>query len=308
MLFFLTLGVVTLALGHRVAAAVCLPGLLSGIASVGIARRRGQDMAHTFAVADWLLLGCVLALTGGTGSWLLPAVPLLAMGQLCVAPRADWPYLLGPALLLVIVLAIADPSLGGNRVAGVFELAVLVGGGVVAASRLRRAPARPHVSPKVDQVTGLYTASRLNDILAVRTAAALEAHEPLSVVYLRLEHFQDARNFLGPQGSDELLRGVSRRLQRHLGAEGVAFRVRPDAFVAVLPGQALAAARELAAAVSHDVGSNLISGRRQTLACGAASFPTVRDLRALLASAAAEAAPAESRQAAPRAVPLAAAQ
>ena len=288
--------------------AFCAVGLLLGLASVRVARLRGQDLAHTFAVADWLVLGCVLALSGGTHSWLLAAVPLLAMGQLSVAPRHDWPYLLAPTLLLVIVLGIADPSLGGHRIAGVLEIAVLVGGGVVAASRLHRAPRRPAVAPKVDVVTGLYTTSRLHEILAARAETALQAHEALSVVYLRLEHFEDARNFLGGEGSDELLRGVSRRLQRHLGADGVAFRVRPDALLAVLPGASLDEARDTAAAVCHDVSANLIHGRRQTLAAGAASFPTVRDLRTLVRTAEAEAAPPDVRTAAPRALPLAAAQ
>ena len=232
------------------------------------------------------------------------------MGQLSAAPRGDWPYLIAPSLLLLIVLAIADPSLGGNRFAGLLELAVLVAGGVVAAGRLHRVPARRRpVAAKVDVVTGLYTTSRLEEILAAQMALALQEHEPLGVIYARLEHFEDARNFMGREGSDELVRGVARRLQRHLGKDGVAFRVHPDAFVAVLPGASLKEAHEIAAAVSRDVSAGLIGGRRQTLATGASSFPTVRDLPALLAAARDDAAPAAALETAPRAArPLAAAQ
>ena len=308
--FFLVLGGAALALGHPGAAAVCVLGLLAGLVSVRMARVRGEELAHTFAVVDWLLLGCVLALSGGTTSWLLPAVPLLTMGQLSAAPRSDWPYLIAPSLLLLIVLAIADPSLGGNRFAGLLELAVLVAGGVVAAGRLHRVPARRRpVAAKVDVVTGLYTTSRLEQILDEQMALALQDHEPLGVIYARLEHFEDARNFMGQEGSDELVRGVARRLQRHLGKDGVAFRVHPDAFVAVLPGASLKKAHEIAAAVSHDVSASLIGGRRQTLATGASSFPTVRDLPALLAAARDDAAPAAALETAPTAArPLAAAQ
>ena len=225
------------------------------------------------------------------------------MGQLCVAPRGDWPYLLAPALLLVIVLAIADPTLGGNRLAGILELAVLVGGGVVAAGRLRRARREPRRRPRSTRSRGSTRRRACTTSSPPRPRPPCNEHEPLSVLYLRLEHFEDARNFLGPQGSEELLRGVSRRLQRHLGARGRGLPLRPDVLVAVLPGASLAAAREVAAAVCHDVSGGLINGRRQTLAAGAASFPTVRDLRALLAAAAAEATPTERRRPAPAGAP-----
>ena len=114
---------------------------------------------------------------------------------------------------------------------------------------------------------------------------ALAEHQPLSVVCLRLEHFQDCRDFLGPERSEQLVRGVARRIERRLAADDRAFRVRPDAFVLVLAGRTLAEARELAAEVAHDVSANLIAGRRQTLAAGASSFPTIRRLPDLLAAA-----------------------
>lgn len=138
---------------------------------------------------------------------------------------------------------------------------------------------------------------------------SLEQHQPLTVACLRLEHFEDARNFLGPSGSEQLVAGVARRLERHLCRDGVAFRLRPDVLVALLPGDTLAEARERMAAVEHDVTGNLIAGRRQTLAVGAASFPTIRDRRQLLAAAlgAPPAAPAAA-EAPPQALPLAAAR
>jgi diguanylate cyclase (GGDEF)-like protein len=273
-----------------------------------VAQIRGDDLAYSFAVLDWLLLACVLALTGGTGSWLVPAVPLLAMGQLAAAPRGDRPYLLAPSLLMLIVLAIADPSLGGSRFAAVLELAVLVAGGAVAANRLGRPASRQPAGRKVDVVTGLYTASRLEQIVAAQMDAALDLNQPLSVINVRLEHFADARNFMGPDESDELVRSVARRLERHLGKDGIAFRVLPDTFVAVLPGASLIEARETASAVSHEVSANLIAGRRQTLATGAASFPTIRDLPTLLAAAQVDSEITVSRPVTPQALPLAVAQ
>jgi diguanylate cyclase (GGDEF)-like protein len=290
----------------------CLPALLgvaTGFYSTSVARRRGQDLMHTFVVLDWLLLGCVLVFSGGANSWLLGALPLLAMGQLAGAPRSEWPYLLTPSLLLIIVLAIADPSLGGNRAGGVAKVLVLASGGWVAATRLKRAPARRRRPALVDDTTGLYTGERLRELLAGGMETALAEHRPLSVVHLRLEHYEDSRNFLGPQGSEQLVRGVARRIERHLGQDDRAFRVGRDSFVITLLGSSLAEARALSESVAHDVSANLIAGRRQTLAGGVSSFPTIRRLDDLLDAARRDSAePDATSKPAPRAVPLAAAQ
>ncbi len=135
--------------------------------------------------------------SGGADSWLLGALPLLAMGQLAGTPRREWPYLLAPSLLLLVVLAIADPSLGGSRPLGVTKVLVLAVGGWVAATRLqRRATPRPRQhAPRVDETTGFYTGERLSELLAAGMETALAGHRPLSVVYLRLERFEDCRNF-----------------------------------------------------------------------------------------------------------------
>ena len=260
---------------------------------------------------DWALLGIALALSGGAGSWLLVTVPFLAMGQLAGAPRGEWPFIVGPSLLLLVILAIADPSLGGSRVGGVAKVAVLVAGGCVAATRLRRRPAARRVAhaPKVDVSTGLSTAACLPGFLENATAAALEEHRPVSVVYVRLEHYEDSRNFLGAEGSEELVRGVARRAERRVGADGRAFRVRPDGMVLVMPGVSLAEARQAAIDLAHEVSGSLIAGRRQTLATGVSSFPTVRRIEDLLAAARDEALPAAvSTEVSGTVVPLAAAQ
>jgi diguanylate cyclase (GGDEF)-like protein len=281
-----------------------------GAYSVRVARTRHEDLAYTFAVLDWLLLACTLVFSGGAESWLLAGVPVLAMGQLADAPRKTWPYLLAPTLLLLIILAIADPSLGGSRAGGVAKVVVLATGGWVAATRLKRAPARRRRRPaRVDETSGFYTGERLEELLGAGMDAALAAHQPLSVVCLRLEHFQDCRDFLGMERSEQLVRGVARRIERRLAADDRAFRVRADSFVLVLADRTLAEARGIADEVAHDVSSNLIAGRRQTLATGASSFPTIRRLPDLLATARDEAAsPDRSGEAAPALATLAAAQ
>jgi hypothetical protein len=77
----------------------------------------------------------------------------------------------------------------------------------------------------------------------------------------------------------------------------------------VLPGLSLGEARQAAAELAHEVSANLIAGRRQTLATGASSFPTVRRIEDLLAAARDEALPTPATvEVAGTVVPLAAAQ
>ncbi len=294
-LFFLCFTLLAAALGDRAAVAPAMAGVLLSVYSIRVASTRPDELAHTFVVLDWACLGIALAVTGGAGGWLLAAVPFLAFGQVAGAPREHWPFLVGPSLLLPVILAIADPTLGGSRGGALVRIALLVAGGCVAATRVRRRPAQrrrreAHVA-KVDPGTGLWTAVRLPGFLEQAAASALEQHQPCSVVYLRLEHFGDSRDFLGVQDSEALARGVARRAELHAGRDGRAFRVCPDGIVLVLPGLSLAEAREVAASLSREVSGTLIAGRRQTLATGAASFPTLRDIEDVLAAARAEALP-----------------
>jgi diguanylate cyclase (GGDEF)-like protein len=245
--------------------------------------RRGDDHALSFAVADWLVLAAAAIAGGGADSLLLLGLPLLTVAQLAPSRRGEWPYLLSGSLLLVIVLAIDDGSLGGGRAAGLAKLFVLVAGGVIAALELRRPRRQRRRVATVDPLTGFYAAERLRPMLTAGMQAALDDHQPLSVVRLRLEHFADSQAFLGPQAGQELIRGVARRIARKLGPDDIAFRAAADTFVLCLPGTGLNGARELAGVIAHEIGATLIAGRRQTLESGVASFPTVRGIDELLA-------------------------
>ena len=258
---------------------------------------------------DWLLLGCVLALAGGVHSWLLGAVPLLTAGQLGVSPHHDWPYLLAPASLLVIVLAIADPGLGGNKAVSVAVFLLLVTGGVAAAYRIDPDRARRARPLRIDAVTGFHTARRLGEIAAPRIQVALAEQRPLSLVYLQLQHFEGSRGFLGARGGDALIKGVAQRLRGQLGPDDLAFRLAPDAFALVLPGRSLSEARDLAAAAAREVSGGLIAGRRQTLATGVAAFPAIGSVEELLVAARSAAQRAAfDEQSSPQVAELAAAQ
>ena len=192
----------------------------------------------------------------------------------------------GPACCSVIVLAIADPTLGGDRAAGLAKVAALVTLGVFLASAVRHGGRRRVERVlNVDPVTGFYTRHRLHELLGLRMDEALAAHEPLGVVCLRLDHFGDATDFYGRAGAEAIARAVARRVGRLLGPDDLGFRPAPDAFVLALAGRSASETREFTALVSHEATARLIGQHRQTVSAGSASFPATRSLEALLAEA-----------------------
>jgi diguanylate cyclase (GGDEF)-like protein len=266
-LFFALLLLSCAALRIAPAAIVAGAGAGLGVWSVAVARGRGRSLSHTFVVCDWLLLGLTLALSGGVRSPLLVAVPLLVIAQLLPSERAEWPYLVGPSLLVPIVLAIADPALGGHKIIALGAFAGLVVAGVATA---------------VDPTTGFYTRSRLSPLVPAEVAAAAAEHQPLALVCVRLDHFRDLHDFRGEQGSEAVVQTVARRLKRTLGPDDLAFRLSPDTLAFTLRGRDARAARTWAQEAGHEVAGRLIDRHRQTLTFGLASYPPLHDPRGLL--------------------------
>ena len=265
-LFFALLLLSAVALRSAPAALSAAAALGVGVWSISVARGRGRSLSHTFVVCDWLLVGLTLALSGGMGSPLLVAVPLLVIVQLLPSDKAEWPYLVGPSLLVPIVLAIADPSLGGHKVFALGALAGLVLAGFAA----------------VDPTTGFYSRSRLRLLLPAELDAAAAAHQPLTLVCVRLDHFRDLHDFSGEQGSEAVVQTVARRLKRTLGPDDLAFRLSPDTLAFTLRERDARTARAWTQEAGHEVAGRLIDRRRQTLSFGCASFPPLRDPRGLL--------------------------
>ena len=139
-LFFALLLLAAAALRVVPAGVVAAAGLGLGTWSVAVARGRGRSLSHTFVVCDWLLLSLAAALSGGVHSPLLLAIPVLVVAQLLPSDKAEWPYLVGPSLLCPIVLAIADPRLGGHTILSLSALAGLVLAGLAVAWRSIRPP------------------------------------------------------------------------------------------------------------------------------------------------------------------------
>ena len=274
--FFLLVALFALLGGHAVATVVAVIGAVAGLWSVALARRHGCRLAHTVATADWLLLGVCLATSGGMRGWLVLTIPLLVLVHLTPSERDAWPYLLGPSLVAAIVVAIGDPTLGGNRALGLLVFALLTGAGVLLAARLGRAAPRPAPAVSVDRTTGLYARSRLSPLLGELLADAAADHAPMSVACVRLDHFADARAFYGAEGSETIVAGVARRLKAHMGPDDVAFRARRDTLVVALRGRGLRDARGWADEFRSETGAHLTAHHRQTVSIGVASYPPLR--------------------------------
>jgi diguanylate cyclase (GGDEF)-like protein len=291
-LFFLALTLCTLAAGGHLALAAAACGLAAAALSLRVAIAQGPALSVSFIAIDWLVLGLLLAAASGVRGSLVAAIPLLAFTELAPATPREHRLLLAPAAAMVVVLLIADPSLGGHRTLSLLELIALVAAGAVPAvllGRLRGAAwqkaRRRQRPPSVDPATGFSTLQRLTELLgqALRDAAA--GHEALSVVCVRLDHFEDTRTFLGPERAEAIVAGVARRVKRRLQPDDLAFRVSRDTFVVCLRGRLPREARNDAAGLQHDVAIHLVDRHRQTVSTGIAAFPAARSVEELLRGA-----------------------
>jgi len=135
-LFFTLLTVVAFAVLPRPAALAAAAGLTVAVLSLVVAANVGRAFALGFVLADWLVLGLVIATGGGIRSWQVLLIAPLALIELRPAPREEWPALIAPALILVPVLLAADPELAGSRLLAFIELAALYAAGALAAAVL----------------------------------------------------------------------------------------------------------------------------------------------------------------------------
>lgn len=292
-LFFTALTIVALALGHRLGAGGGAFGAAAGAWTISVAHRRGTSLAHSFAVGDWLLLGLILAVSGGVGSWLVCAIPLLVLAQLLPSERGEWPFLVAPVIVLAIVVAIADPTLGGSRSVGLAKIFVLTLAGIGAAQAVVRGRARGEGQRRrrrvqavnVDPTTGFYAQARLHELLTLRLEQAQGEHRPLSVACLVVDHFTDTRNFFGAAGAEQIVAVIARRLQHALSSDDLAFRVAPDTFILALDKKTLPEAQAFTETLCHDVSAHLIGRQRQTLRAGVAAYPERRTPQDLLLAA-----------------------
>lgn len=282
--FFIALAGMCALLGHKAAIAIALVGVTCGLCSLGVARRGGCHWAHSFVVLDWLVFGCAAALAGQSESWLLVTVPFLVAGHLGLSPYAEWPYLLSPAVLLVAVLGIADPSFAGHTPISVAMLIALVAGGALAAQRLKLGRKRRDQHRRFDPVSGFYSAASFHEIGAARFELAAARGQTLSLVYVRLDGVQ-AIGRLHTHSRDAIVRRAASAIKARMQDGDLAFRLGVADFAVVLPKRSRLDAQRFAAEAASTALDGIAAGRRLELITGTACLPEHTRLEELLRAA-----------------------
>ena len=113
---------------------------------------------------------------------------------------------------------------------------------VIESSGLRDRLAAAENAAVTDPLTGLLNRRGLMAALAAAQLAARHDSVPLSVAMVDIDYFKRVNDTWGHALGDEVLRFVGRHLHDGVGEGGVVGRFGGEEFVAVLPGQPVAAA------------------------------------------------------------------
>lgn len=125
-----------------------------------------------------------------------------------------------------------------------------------------------------DELTGLYNRRFFNqqaDMLLIRAA---RYEEPISVIYIDVDHFKEINDKFSHQVGDHALRQIGNILSDSARGSDLAARLGGDEFVVVFPNTSLAKAKMLGERLrqnllNHDW-SALLPGQRVTLSMGVA--------------------------------------
>ena len=120
-------------------------------------------------------------------------------------------------------------------------------------ARLTRETRELAVLSRTDPLTGLYNRRHVEEHLVAAASAARRHHQPLSVLFIDVDHFKAINDQAGYEAGDEVLRAVAGRLRAALRTEDVVGRWGGDEFLAVLATTDLAGARAVAERVRAKV-------------------------------------------------------
>lgn len=181
------------------------------------------------------------------------------------------PLTVGGAKLGVLSLRFATDRRSSPGLVGFFAAAAAVA--LDASTRLDRARAEALTDP----LTGIQNRRYCENRLAEDVQRSRAFRQPLSLLFLDVDHFKRVNDSLGPRVGDQILCALSGVLASQLRSGDTIARYRDDEFVAILPDTDREAAHVVARRLQRVVGrlaNELASPIRElTMTIGMACYP-----------------------------------
>jgi diguanylate cyclase (GGDEF)-like protein len=117
------------------------------------------------------------------------------------------------------------------------------------------------LSGLTDALTGLYNRRYLTRRLEEELARAQRYAQPLSCLFVDVDHFKRVNDTFGHAAGDEVLRELAARLRCHLRSSDIAVRYGGEEFALLLPQTAAREAARIAERICANVRSESVATR-----------------------------------------------
>jgi diguanylate cyclase len=143
-----------------------------------------------------------------------------------------------------------------------------------------------------DALTGLANRKLFDAILRQASMDSLESGEPLSLLFIDVDHFKTFNDTYGHQVGDQVLKLLALMLNNNIRGQDTAARYGGEEFALILPQTALSGATLVARKICAQVGTKTLIRRKTggklgqiTVSIGVATFARGESLRQFVARA-----------------------
>jgi len=238
-----------------------------------IARSSRPEYPIALAIVNaQLMLGLVVALTGGPHS---PVLPMLLLAVVTLPARFTARGVITGALFTIAVLLASsagfhlreylhDPTL-------VNACIFCVAGLTACAHALMRSEVQQRADAILDPLTGLLNRKALEDRFAELREQAVLTEGSVALVACDLDHFKAVNDEHGHDRGDAVLKEAAYVLRKNLRTFELVYRLGGEEFLVVLPGTELTQAKEIAERIRLSMEEQRPGGLPVTLSMGVAA-------------------------------------